>query len=359
MADHRVRTFETRAQEGHGDAGVLAEGLRREITDKGLWGLAAVAVHAAAAAPEHLIDVYEAAAAGWLRGEVFPSRPATTEPLAISPAWWRTFWSIVNPPAWAGHHRYAQQMMALAGELDLGINPRMAAVALMFPGIAQAVARGLPDPPDLEWLSQFPPGSLGYALSEDLLRPGNSAANPYWTGVVPLLRHMPSPLNFINIHVIHSMPLWALVGDYSSRTLDRVAMGGFLMAQTGHHYSALVSAVTLVTIAEKRPDNTALVLDSLLRGWVHGRETPPLVQVAWEPVLPLDVDQARRRLRIDVFQSPHRSGDTPRPGWLRASCDAPARCRLARCGGSGEPMKGGGHRQGPKPNAQSRHQFGR
>ena len=314
MADTGRDAFETSAQSGLGDAGALTLGLRQRVTDAGLHELAAQAAHVAAAAPERMAEVYDNAAAGWLGRDVSPPAPRALDPLPISRGWWRTFWSIAAPPLGAGRQSYSQQMMELAGELDPRINARMATAALEFPGVSPAAAGGLPQAHDIEWLSQFPPASLGYALSQELLRPGSPASDPYWTSVLPYLRHMPAPLNHINVHVIQSMPLWTLVAGYSSRALDRVALGGFLMGQVGHHYSALASAVTLTTTAVRRPDNLEIVLDCIFKGWTHGRATRPLIEVVWEPLWALRLDQTREALQIEPFDSPYLAVQ-PAHGW--------------------------------------------
>lgn len=298
-------TFEAMAEAGRGDAGALALGLRQGVTGVGLRALAAKAVHVAAAAPDRMVDIYDNAAAGWLGGAVFPPATRLTDPLPISASCWRTLWNIATPALAGGRQGYAQQMMELAGELNPRINIRMAAAAMEFPGVAEAAERPIPPPFDLEHLSQYPLASLGYALTQEILRPGSPAADPYWTASIPYLRHMPSPLNVINVQVIQSMPLWGLIAGYTLRPLDRVAMGGFLMGQVGHHYSALASAVTLTSAAAKRPDNLEIVLDCLFKGWTHGRETRPLITVDWEPLWTLRVDQARAELGVAPFVSPY------------------------------------------------------
>lgn len=297
--------FEDMAQAGRGDAGALALGLRHGVTRVGLRALAAKAVHVAAAAPERMADIFDNAAAGWLGAAVFPPRARLPDPLPITEGFWNNLWNIAAPAMGAGRQGYAQQMMELAGELDPRINARMAAAALELPGVAEATTGRIPGPLDIERLSQFPPASLGYALSQEILRPGSPAADAYWTSVIPYLRHMPAPLNHINVQVIQCMPLWGLVAGYSLRPLDRVAMGGFLMGQVGHHYSALASAVTLTAAAARRPDNIEVVLDCLFKGWAQGRETRLLLGVDWEPLLHLRVDQARAALKIVAFDSPY------------------------------------------------------
>ena len=81
-------------------------------------------------------------------------------------------------------------------------------------------------------------------------------------------------------------------------------MGGFLMAQVGHHYSALSTAVTLTIVALKRPRGVEVTLDCIFRGWAHGRETPPLIGVSWDELWGLRVDQVREALGISAFDSP-------------------------------------------------------
>ena len=307
--------FEKMAEGGLGDAGALARDLRHQVTDLRLRDLAAMAVHVAAAAPERMAEIYDDATAGWLGREPPAPRSRTLAPLSISPVWWKTLWSIAAPPSGQGRPRYAERMMDLAGELDSRINTRMAAAAMEFPGVAEAATAEMAQPHDFEWLSQFPPASLGYALGQEIMSPGSPSSDPYWTSVIPYLRHMPSPLNSINVQVIQSMSLWGLVAGYTPRALDRVAMGGFLMGQVGHHYSALASAVTLTTAALTPPDNLHVVLDCLFKGWAHGRETPPLIQVSWRPLFSLRVDQVREALRIKAFDSPYAKAAQPSRGW--------------------------------------------
>jgi len=312
------QAFETLASAGPDDTHALAVGLRRNLAPQTLRAVAAAAVHVSAAAPERMAAIYDGLAAGWLDQDIAaapaPSAPPPGAPLPISEGWWRTLWSIALPPAGAGRLRYGQQMMELAGELDLRINPRMAAAALDLPGVADAAGGEPPAAFDAEWLSQFSPASLGFALSQELLRAGSPAFDPYWASVLPYLRHMPAPLNYINVQVIQSMPLWSLVAGYSFQGLDRVAFGGFLMGQVGHHYSALASAVTLTTAAFRRPDNLELLLDCLFKGWAHGRSTPLLALAPWNTLWSARVDQAREALGVRPFASAY--AQTPHEGWI-------------------------------------------
>lgn len=295
--------FEKMAGAGHGDAGALALGLRHGVTGVGLRALAAKAAHVAAAAPDRMADIYDNAAAGWLGGAVFPPRVRNPEAFAISDGWWAAFWTMTRGTG-RKQQSYAATMMQLVAELDPGISLRMAEAALEYPGVAEAAMGKPPAPLDVEALGKLPPASLGYAVSQEMRRP-DGLMDPYWSAAVPYLRHMPAPLAYINITVIQSMALWGLAAGYSSRTLDRVGLGGFLMGQVGHHYSALASAVTLTSIALKRPDNVEVILDCVFRGWQHGRETRPLIGVNWDDLWPMRIDEVRAALKIAPFASPY------------------------------------------------------
>ncbi len=303
IANRTRAAFEDMANSGNGDAGALAMGLRREVTSLGLRAIAAKAVHVAAAAPERIVDIYDNAAAGWLSGPVFPPRLRTDEPLPISPAFWTAFWDLVTLPAGARHKVFAERTLSLAGEMDPRISARMAAAALEHAGIAEAAARGIPRPYDLDALAGLSPASLGYALRQEMTRPGG-LVSPFGRSLVPLLRHMQPPLDNINIQVIQSMTLWGLVGGYTAAWLDEIALGGFLMAQVSHHYSALATAVTLTVVSLDRPRNQELMLDSMFKGWAHGRETPLLLGVDWDGLWHLPVDQVRAQLGVTAFASP-------------------------------------------------------
>ncbi|MBL8554713.1 MAG: hypothetical protein JNL41_10580 [Phenylobacterium sp.] len=296
--------FENMAQVGGGDAGALAVGLRHGVTSVGLRALAAKTLHVAVAAPERMADIYDNAAAGWLSGPIFPPRLRTDDALPISPDFWRVFWDLVSLPASTAEGVTAERILELAGQLDPGINARMAATALEYPGVAEAAADGLPGPLDVGELARRRPASLAFLLNQELERTGG-VAEPFGPPLVALLRHMPPPLNYINIRVIQTLPLLGLVAGYGRAGLDRAALGGFLMAQVAHHYSALSTAVTLGAMSLRRPSSLELTLDSIFKGWTHGRATPPLIGAAWDELWDLRLDEVRATLGVTAFDSPY------------------------------------------------------
>ncbi|MBL8771648.1 MAG: hypothetical protein JNK30_09725 [Phenylobacterium sp.] len=297
--------FEKMAATGGGDAGAVAVGLRRGVTTVGLRALAAKAVHVAAASPERLMDVYDNAAAGWLSQPVFPPRLRLEEPLPISDRFWDAFWDLVHLPTDATHQALAAATLRAAGELDPRINARMAVAAMDYPGVVEAAAGGIPEPYDPAVMEGAPPASLGFLLRQDRLAGGDGFAAPFGGGLVALLRHMPAPLAYINVHTIQSLAVLGVVAGYGPARLDRVAFGAFLMGQTGHHYSALSTAATLTALSLARPDSVDLRLDCIFRAWAHGRETPLLLGAPWPELWNLRLDEVRQTLGVHPFASPY------------------------------------------------------
>src|SRR5262249_59391240 len=82
--------------------------------------------------------------------------------------------------------------------------------------------------------------------------------------------------------ILQTHEIWHLVAGYSTSALHEVAISGFQLAQFGHGYSRdfLATAFTITTIGT--PVLAPVVLQVLLEGWRHGRQTRPLMLVDWE-----------------------------------------------------------------------------
>lgn len=287
---------------GSGDAGALAIGLRREVTSLGLRALAAKMLHVAVLAPERLIDIYDNAAAGWLSGAVFPPRLRTEPPLKPSAAFWRAFWKMMDTPVETRERVGVTARTArLAGLLPGELNARVAAAAAEFPGVPEAAAQGLPKRFDLARLATAPPASLGAAVYRGVLaRGGVEVIDRDLLGLAAL----PPPLDYVNTEILQCHDVWALVGGYSPAPLDEIALAAFQLAQFGHQFSGLLVGIVMSEIALERPPGLEIVLESVFRGWTHGRQTPLLLGAPWETYWELPVDRVRAELGVTAFDSP-------------------------------------------------------
>lgn len=302
-ADAR-RGFEAMTAAGSGDARALAAGLKREVTGVGLKALAALALHAAVSCPERLPAIYDGASAGW-RGELVKAQPITRSPAkatAIPTAFWNAFWTLIDRPvglldAAAVTHETA----ALCGLISGDLLQRLAAAPFRFPGVPEAFAQGFPPRFDLGALSLCPEQSLGKTFHRLIVDNGFDLEVLDRENLG--LRELPPPMAYVNARILQCHDLWHIVAGYETTGLHEVAISGFQLGQFGHSYSAVFLATLLARLAFERPKGAPILVDAVLTGWVHGRESPPLMGVRWERIWDQPVEAVRAQLGLRPYVS--------------------------------------------------------
>jgi ubiquinone biosynthesis protein Coq4 len=309
MSENQERAgFEALAQAGADENAARGLGARLKAIPQpnDLKALAALWIHGAAAAPESIPGIYDAAAEGYL-GEPLGARPVATDttqpPEPIPAAFWTGLWELLQEPR-AGLEavNLTTKTAALAGLVSPRIQARVGKAALAWPGVPAAVAQGYPAKFRLETLARCPADSLGgqfHALIVD---------NGFELEVLDRqalgLDKLPAPLDYLNARILQCHDLWHIVGGYRTTALHEVAISAFQLAQFGHHYSAMFLGMALTRIAFERPEGGAIMLPVILSAWAHGRRTPPLLGVNWESVWDQPLDQVRQRLGVTPYVSP-------------------------------------------------------
>ena len=311
--DHLQRhTFEGIAQgsiTAGDDLGELAYNLAERVhaqDESAARSLAALVTRVAVTDPADLVSVYNGAAQGWL-AQSSNGPVMTAPPLAATPpddAFWTAFWALVlDPTTGSDPGDITLRTAGLTGQLAPELRHSVAALALAFPGVADAAASGSPIPFTLAALAACPRGSLGSEL-HDLV-----VVNGFDLEVLDrnalALTELPDPLHYLNSRILQCHDVWHKVGGYETTVLHEVAISAFQMAQFGHHYSSMFLAVTLTKVAFEQPFAVGLILDTVLSAWSHGRATPPMLGVEWERLWHLPIVEIRRRLGITAYQSPH------------------------------------------------------
>lgn len=304
MIETSVRTaFETMVVSGKGEAGALAVGLRHEPTGVGLRALAAKLLHVAVCAPGRMMDVYDSAAHGWLSGQAYPPSTRNLKDHPPPETFWRAFWRLVEQPVTQRRRTpYTIATIRLAGQLDPELNARVATAAMEFPGVRAAAAAGLIEKIEVGALAGKAPSSLGGLVHREAMVRGQLARllDPDALG----LGDLPPPLAYINARILESHLVWAVVAGYSRADLDELSLAAFQMGQFGHHHSSLLIGLAVATLAFDRPPGLEIVLESIFRGWIHGRQTRPLLDVPWTELWDLPIEAVRQQLGVTPFASP-------------------------------------------------------
>lgn len=309
MSDDKQRAgFEALAQAGAEDAAARALGarLKARLQPADLKALAALWIHAAAAAPERAPGLYDAVAEGYL-GEPVGARPVPTEadapPDLIGAPFWPALWDLLDePPSGLEAVNLTTKTAALAGLVSPNVQRRVGRAALCYPGVPKAVAQGYPKHFTLDALSRCPPGSLG-ASFHALIVDNGFDLEPL-DRVALGLDKLPPPLDYLNARILQCHDLWHLVAGYETTALHEVAISAFQLAQFGHHYSSMFLGMVLTRLAFERPEGGAIMLPTILGGWVHGRRTPPLLGVNWEAVWNKPLAEVRAQLGVTPYASP-------------------------------------------------------
>lgn len=305
-ADRRPRAriaFEIMTLSGKGDAGALAAGLRKGVTSVGLQALAAKLLHVAVCAPERVRDVYDAAAHGWLASGAYAPTTRNTGGHDPGPDFWAAFWRLLDkPPEVRRALPFTVATVHLSGLHSRELDQRAAAAALAYAGVREAVAAGRLGDGAPAPTAVLASDSLGALVRVEGLR----------RGVIPgLLKaadleldRLPPPLGYLNARVLETYLPISLVAGYSTSDLDELALAAFQIAQFGHPYSATLIALAVATLAFQRPPGLEQVLDSIFRGWIHGRQTPLLLAVNWDSQWDRPLADVRHALGVVPFDPP-------------------------------------------------------
>jgi ubiquinone biosynthesis protein Coq4 len=267
-----------------------------------LKALAALWLHAAAAAPEHLPAIYDASAEGWL-GEPVGGPAIRTDtgqaPAPIAPAFWQALWSLL---AEASGALGATSRTAALGSLTApGIDARVARAALAYPGVQAAAAHGPPRKFTLAALADCPPDSLGAAFHSMIVDQGLDLEGVDETAGS---KSLPAPLDYLNARIAQCRGLWRLTAGYETTALHDMALCAFQLGQFGHHDSAKFLGMVLTRVAFEQPAGGPLILQTILTAWAHGRRTPPLIGVKWESLWAKPIEAVRAELGVTPYASP-------------------------------------------------------
>jgi ubiquinone biosynthesis protein Coq4 len=260
-------------------------------------------LHVAVCAPVRLHDVYDGAAHGWLSGRGWPPATRNTKQDQPPEVFWDALWKLLEqPPETRRRTPFTIETMRLAGLLDPQLQARVAEAAKGRPGVKEAATAARRDCFDLRTLSAYPASTLGGALHREAAARGelNRLVTPEALGLASL----PPPLDYLNARILESHLAWAAVGGYGATLFDEFGLAAFQAAQFGHHYSTLLLGLTMTTLAFDRPPGLELVLESIFRGWRHGRDTPLLLSAPWSDMLDLPLEAVRQRLGVKPFASP-------------------------------------------------------
>lgn len=292
--------FESIVNSGKGDPAALARATKQGDLQAAA-DLAALLARAGFVEPALIMDVYDAAAAGWF-GEPHPSVDLTRGEGKASPALWKPFWDFLDDMVKTDAGTFTLRTAALGDHVEDSFRQRAGKASLAYPGVPAAVAQGWPERFTMEALARCPEGSLGNDFHRQIV--DNNFDLEVLDRDALGLANLPPPLDYLNVRILQCHDLWHIVGGYHTTALHEVGISAFQLSQFGHNYSAQFLAFIIAKAAIRRPEGLALLMEITMGGWKHGRGTPQLLGVDWPEIWDEPTDAIRQRLGVSAYVSP-------------------------------------------------------
>lgn len=257
-------------------------------------------VWAAFSAPATLGAIYDNQSRVYVGAEI--SEPSITgEEAPLPDSFWLQFETlIVGPEAGYDASSITAAVATLGGAVSPGFRELAESAARQHSGADNAASKDVPPLLELSQLSDAPEGSLGHALYRMLVDNGYDAEVLDRESIG--LSNLPPAARYLNTRILQMHDVWHLVAGYQTTSLHEIAISSFQLAQFGHNYSGMFLATVCVMSQKNGTDAFNLMMQVIAESWVHGRQTPPLMAVAFETEWHNSIEEIRDRYKIPAFQ---------------------------------------------------------
>ncbi len=149
---------------------------------------------------------------------------------------------------------------------------------------------------DRRYLASLPDGRLGRAYSDGTARHDFDAEGIADAISAQVTRDLRGPVETFGARIVDMHDLWHVLNGWDSDVYGEMHLLGYSYAQLGAWAWLLLAGVAnLMLVTSGRYEGVGYVRTAIARG----RKATLLPAVDWEAMLPLPIDEVRRRLDID------------------------------------------------------------
>ncbi len=286
------------------DAQTLADAVAaaKRGSGEGRLQLTAAMAWAAFACPDACPAVCDNIASAWLGSGPTPAVPRDLPEATLTDSFWEAFWKTVDGHD-EGYDAYTITVAfaALGAAMPEDFLPLAENHARNHPGAAAALTSEIPGYTDMEQLARCPQNSLGYALHRLIIDNGYDPEVLQRDDIG--LSELPHVLHYLNARILQMHEVWHLVAGYETTSSGEIAISAFQLAQFGHNYSSMFLAGVMAISTFKEPRGFNILMQIINEGWVHGRESPALMDIEFEQEWEASLEDIRRKYDIPVLQS--------------------------------------------------------
>lgn len=244
--------------------------------------------------------IFDTVTLAWLgRGEV-QSWPKDLPSGELDEGFWAAFWAVIDQNDFNAIS-ITEAVAALGGAVDPRLLDISETAARDHPGAASALVRPVPGRTQIESLEGLPEESLGSCLHRMVVDNGYDLEVLDREAIQ--LSALPQALQYLNVRILQMHDVWHLVAGYETSGSHEIAISAFQLAQFGHNYSGMFLSVVLMKSHQSQPRGFGLLMQLMTEAWLHGRETPALMDIEWEQEWALSIDAIRKKYAIKPYAS--------------------------------------------------------
>ncbi|MBF2064882.1 MAG: hypothetical protein IGS39_10750 [Calothrix sp. C42_A2020_038] len=163
-----------------------------------------------------------------------------------------------------------------------------------MPGVASIIQeRYLATAPDLAYLAQLPPGSLGKCFAEYIEQTG---FDPNYYRALPVT----DDTSYVLTRLRQTHDIWHLVTGLGSSVNAELGLQAFCLAQIRIPLPILLIAGGLLRTLFTQPEELGLLLEQIAIGYRMGAKAKPFLAQKWEENWEKPLSQVREELNITI-----------------------------------------------------------
>jgi ubiquinone biosynthesis protein Coq4 len=271
-------------------------------SSEGRLQLSATMAWVAYSCPDACEAVCDNIASAWLGKGPTPEVPRGLPEAPLEESFWQAFWKVID-----GHDEGYDALTITVAVASLGealheeMGPIAEQHALHHPGAAAAQVNPIPSYNDVDALSKCDHNSLGYAWYRLIV---DNGYDPEVLGRDDIgLNELPHVLHYLNARILQMHEVWHLVAGYETTSSGEIAISAFQLAQFGHNYSSMFLAAVMAISTFKEPRGFTILMQIINEGWQHGRESPAMMNIAWEEEWDTPIAELREKYQVPAYQS--------------------------------------------------------
>lgn len=292
--------FQNRVQQPDLQAVMAAATAAKTGDVEGREQLLAAITWGAFCCPVAMGGIIDTIALAWLGRGTVQNWPKVLPSGQLDEDFWTAFWMVIDEKNFDAIS-ITEAVASLGGAVDSELLEISEAAARNHPGAASALLRPVPGRTQIENLEGLPQGSLGHRLYRMVVDNGYDLEVLDREAIQ--LSALPQALQYLNVRILQMHDVWHLVAGYETSGSHEIAISAFQLAQFGHNYSAMFLAVVLMKSHQTQPRGFSLLMQLITEAWLHGRETPALMDIEWEQEWPHSIESIRKKYDITPYTS--------------------------------------------------------